>query len=117
MDENVRCRERIPDLRPNNTQYNDIYKILTFQQVLDLAKEQSEITGREIGVYVETKHPAYFKSIGMGFDDILLDILNNNGYDRSDSPVMIQSFGIDNLKEIRKKTKLTLVHLVFIRDR
>jgi glycerophosphoryl diester phosphodiesterase len=59
----LRARERIPGTRQRNTLYNDRYTIPTLQQVIDLARRLSRELDREIGIYPETKHPTYFRSI------------------------------------------------------
>src|SRR5918998_4861386 len=53
----LRAKERIPQIRPRNTLYNGRYQVPTLQEVIDLAKELSRQTRREIGIYPETKHP------------------------------------------------------------
>ena len=71
----LRARERIPQLRPANTRYNDQFEVPTLQEVIDLAKAQSAKTGRTIGIYPETKHPSYFQSIGLPLEAPLLEVL------------------------------------------
>ena len=41
------------------------FEILTFQEVIDVAKRKSAETGRTIGIIPETKHPSYFKAQGL----------------------------------------------------
>ena len=53
----VRALERLPELRPGNTAYNNLYAIPTLDEVLDLAAQ------RKVGVYVETKHPSHFQRL------------------------------------------------------
>ena len=55
----LRAKERIPQLRPQNTAYDGQFEVPTFEEVLDLRKRLSKELGREIGVYPETKHPTY----------------------------------------------------------
>jgi hypothetical protein len=54
------ARERIPEIRPGNTAYNDQYRIPTLEEVIDLVKQVEVDTGRQIGIIPETKHPTYF---------------------------------------------------------
>src|SRR5207244_2818058 len=61
----LRARERIPDLRPANTSYNGRFEIATLEEILELRAQLSEELGRPIGVYPETKHPSYFRSLGL----------------------------------------------------
>src|SRR5262245_8588982 len=59
---------------------------------------------RTIGIYPETKHPTYHKSIGLPLEDRLVEVLHAAGWNRSDAPVFIQSFEQSNLKELRSLT-------------
>jgi glycerophosphoryl diester phosphodiesterase len=100
------CRERIPKTRPNNTVYNDKYKIPTFEQVIELAIEFN------VGIYPETKHPSYFESLGLFYEEPLLSALAKHGLDSKDSKVFIQSFEVSNLKRLSKLTTVKLVQLL-----
>ena len=68
----LRAKERIPELRPRNTLYNGRYEIPTFQEVLDLAER---LRGLPVGVYPETKHPTYFRAIGLPLERPLVRAL------------------------------------------
>lgn len=108
----LRARERIPAIRPGNVQYNDQFQIPTLQEVIDLAKAQTKATGRTIGIEPETKHPSYFKSIGLPLEAPLLATLEKNGWNSKSAPVFVQSFEVSNLKEIRQQSTVRLAQLV-----
>jgi glycerophosphoryl diester phosphodiesterase len=108
----LRARERIPANRPGNTYYNGRFEIPTFQEVIELAQSQSSMLGRVVGIYPETKHPTYFKSIGLPMEQRLVEQLERNGYKGKNSPVFIQSFEVANLKELRSLTRIRLVQLI-----
>jgi glycerophosphoryl diester phosphodiesterase len=102
----LRARERLPDLRAANAQYDGRFEIPTFEEVLQLLEAHPAGSGKRIGVYPETKHPGYFKGLGLGHDKPLLKLLKQ--YD----PVFIQSFEVGNLKILNNKTDVRLVQLV-----
>jgi glycerophosphoryl diester phosphodiesterase len=102
----LRAKERLPDIRPANTAFDGLYQIPTFQQVIDLAKR------RQVGIYPETKHPTYFRSIGLPLEGPLLATLRANGYRGPNAPVFIQSFEVGNLKALSRRTRLPLVQLL-----
>jgi glycerophosphoryl diester phosphodiesterase len=102
----LRAKERLPDIRPANTAFDGLYQIPTFQQVINLAKR------RRVGIYPETKHPTYFRSIGLPLEEPLLGTLRANGYRGPNAPVFIQSFEVGNLKALSRKTRLPLVQLL-----
>ncbi len=89
--------------------YDGQYEIPTFEEILALAARRASEAGRPVGVYPETKHPGYFESIGMDFEQPLLAALE--AFEAG--PVFIQSFEPEILKRLKGKTDATLVQLVF----
>jgi glycerophosphoryl diester phosphodiesterase len=108
----LRARERIPANRPANVAYNDQFEIPTLQEVVDLVKKESAAKKRTIGIYPETKHPSYFKGIGLPLEKRLVDLLVASGYKGKAAAVYIQSFEVANLKELRGMTSMRLVQLI-----
>ena len=108
----LRAVERIPAIRPANVTFNGQFQVPTLQEVIDLAKSKSIEKGRTIGVYPETKHPTYFKSIGLPLERRLIDVLVANGWNSKDAPVFIQSFEVGNLKEMRALTTARITQLL-----
>ena len=92
--------------------FNKQFQIPTFREILDLAKTESARTGRTIGVYPETKHPTYHVEAGLPIEPRLLKMLAEYGYTSKSAPVIIQSFEVANLKELRKQTGVRLVQLI-----
>ena len=107
----LRARERLPQLRPGNTRYDGQAQLLTFDEVVAIARAGSQRTGRTIGVYPEMKHPSYFASIGLPVEDRLVALLKKNDLDSATAPVFVQCFEVTPLKTIRAKTKARLVLL------
>ena len=91
---------------------NGKFQIPTLREVLDVAKTEGAKVGRVVGVYPETKHPTYHVDAGLKLEDRLLAVLNDYGYTKKDSPVIIQSFEVSNLQYLRPKTAVRLVQLV-----
>ncbi|TYZ63812.1 hypothetical protein PybrP1_007344 [[Pythium] brassicae (nom. inval.)] len=92
--------------------YNGKYQIPTFDEVVALAKSKAKEVGRTIGIYPETKHPTYHRSLGLPLEEKLLATLEKAGWNNRDAPVFVQSFEMSNLKEIRKVSTVKLVQLV-----
>ncbi|CAN5832696.1 glycerophosphodiester phosphodiesterase [soil metagenome] len=105
--ETLRAKERLPDLRPDNTAFDGLYKIPTFQEVIDLAQ------ANDVGLYPETKHPTYFDSLNLSLEEPLVETLHANGYRGRRAPVFIQSFEVSNLRELNRMTRLPLVQLLY----
>ena len=108
----LRAKERLPQLRNANMVYDGQFEIPTFDEILALAKAQSAVTGKTIGIYPETKHPSYFTAIGLPHEAPLLAALTKYGHVEKSAPVFIQSFEVENLKALRSKTKLRLIQLM-----
>ena len=108
----LRAKERLPDVRPDNTAYDGRFRVPTFDRVLRLVQRQSRLAGRRIGVYPETKHPTYFDSIGLSLEEPLVRSLRRNGLDRAGAKVIIQSFETANLRQLNRRTPVFLAQLV-----
>ena len=85
----LRARERIPDVRPENTAYDGEFEIPEFGEVLELAERLG------VGIYPETKHPAYHRSLGLELEPRLVAAL-----DGIELPVFVQSFDAGSLREL-----------------
>ena len=105
----LRAKQPRADRSP---QYDGQFQIPTFEEILKLRAELSKKYGREIGVYPETKHPAWHHDLGLGFEDKLVNILKKHGLNRTNAPVYIQSFELTNLKALKKMTKVPLIYLL-----
>ena len=108
----LHARERLPDVRPANKRFNDLYQIPTFEEILQLVRAKEAEAHHRIGLYPETKHPTYFATIGLPHQAALLSLLTRYGYGTPDDPVFIQSFEVGNLKALRAATRLRLIQLV-----
>ncbi len=106
----------VQDFAERPQQFNGKFEIPTLEEIIRLAKRKAEEKGRTIGIYPETKHPTYHKSIGLPLEKRLLATLADAGWNQRDAPVFIQSFEQSNLKQLRKMTKVRLVQLVDAND-
>ena len=107
----LRAVERLPAVRQHNTMYNGLYQVPTLQEYLDTAKRLSGELHRQVGVYIETKHPTFFRAQGIDVDKMLVDELNKNNLNTPDAKVFIESFET-NLKQLRDQLKVPLVQLI-----
>lgn len=105
----LRAKER---LAFRSHAYDGQFPVPTFDEVIAFAQQLGGELGRPIGIYPETKHPTYFRSIGLPLEDRLLASLGKHGWNAREAPVFIQSFEPGNLRELRAKTKVRLAQLV-----
>jgi glycerophosphoryl diester phosphodiesterase len=108
----LRAKERLPLVRQGNTLYDGRYEVPTFQEVIDLVKRLSKELHRDIGIYPETKHPTYFRGLGLPLEEPLVQTLNANGLNRRGAKVFVQSFEVNNLKALNKVLRVPLVQLL-----
>ena len=57
----LRARERLPEIRPQNTAYDGLYQVPTLAEIITLVRAKEAETGRTIGLYPEIKHPDLFR--------------------------------------------------------
>ncbi|WP_329249479.1 glycerophosphodiester phosphodiesterase [Actinoallomurus sp. NBC_01490] len=104
--ETLRLKERLPDLRAGSSAFDGVDKIASLDEVLQIAKDH------HVGVYPETKHPTYFRGIGLPLEDELLKELAKYGFKGRNDKVFIQSFETSNLRALSKKTSIRLIQLI-----
>lgn len=103
----LRAKERLA-FRPHGN--DGRFQVPTFEEVIALAQQLTKELGRPIGIYPETKHPAYFRHIGLPLEEPLLNVISAQGWNTREAPVFIQSFE-DNLRALRLKTRVRLIQL------
>ncbi|MDQ1538425.1 MAG: glycerophosphoryl diester phosphodiesterase [Actinomycetota bacterium] len=99
----LRAKERLPQVRQENTMYDGRFEIPTFSEVLALREKLSKELHRVIGVYPETKHPTYFRSAGLDLETPMVHQIRGAGLDSAKAPIFIQSFELTNLVALRQK--------------
>jgi len=108
----LRARERLPELRPGNTAFDGQLGIPTLDEIAEVARREGERRGYPVGLYPETKHPTYFRSIGLPLEEPVVATLHAAGYRAEDASVFIQSFEADSLRRLAGMTSLRLVQLL-----
>ncbi|MFI1396708.1 glycerophosphodiester phosphodiesterase [Streptomyces sp. NPDC020681] len=98
----LRTKERIPAIRQENTLYDGRWAIPSFEEVLRWADKEGRRRGRPVWLHVETKHPTYFRGLGLGLEEPLAKLLRRYGRDRRNSPVFLQSFEPSSIQRLAK---------------
>jgi len=109
----LRARERLPRLRPANTAFDD-QRILTFQDVIDIARDASILSGRNVGVAPELKHPSHFAALDLDMEAAFLKVLRANGLTGADAPVIVQCFEVGPLQRLRAIVDTPLLQLMSV---
>ncbi|QNE78399.1 glycerophosphodiester phosphodiesterase [Streptomyces finlayi] len=98
----LRAKERIPGTRQENTLYDGRWSVPTFEEVLRWAEQEGRRRGAPVWLYVETKHPTYFRSLGLGLEEPLARLLRRHGRHRANSPLILQSFEPSSMQRLAK---------------
>ena len=96
----LRAVERIPENRPHNTLYNGRWEVPTFVEVLQWAEREGRRRGRPVWLHVETKHPTYFRELGLGLEERLAQLLRRHRLDTRHAPVFLQSFEPTSMRRL-----------------
>lgn len=105
----LRAKERL-DFRDHS--FDGKFEVPTLTEILKLVKAESKKYKKNIGLYPETKHPSYFKSIGLPLEESLIKELKKYGFNTKNSPVFIQSFELGSLRKLKKLSPLPLIFLI-----
>ncbi len=108
----IKTLRAIQPLADRPQQYNGRFAIPTFQEVIDLAKRRSRSTGRTIGVFPETKHPTFHKSLGLALEPKVVAVLKRSGWNTRSAPVILQSFEPGSLKTLKSLSPVKRVQLI-----
>ena len=109
----LRAKERLPSIRPDNTRYDGLYQVPTFEEVIALVRAKEAELGKRIGLYPELKHPNFLlQDEGIDSVDLLVQALNKAGYTKAGDPIFIQCFEVGPLQRLEQLTDVRLVQLI-----
>ncbi|NBM20036.1 glycerophosphodiester phosphodiesterase [Streptomyces sp. GC420] len=112
----LRAKERIPAARQENTLYDGRWTVPSFEEVLRWADREGRRRGRPVWLHAETKHPSYFRGIGLGLEEPLARLLRKYGRHRKDSPVFLQSFEPTSMERMSRLVQSPRVVLLWTPD-
>lgn len=98
----LRAKERIPAIRQRNTLYDGRWAVPTFEEVLRWADREGKRRGRRVWLHVETKHPSYFRGLGLGLEEPLAKLLRRYGRDGRGAAVFLQSFEPSSIQRLSR---------------
>ncbi|MGK5630666.1 glycerophosphodiester phosphodiesterase [Streptomyces sp. URMC 123] len=98
----LRAKERIPDVRQRNTVYDGLWDVPTLEEVLKWADQRGRERGRRVWLHIETKHPTYFRKLGLGLEERLAKLLRAYGRHGRQSATFLQSFEPSSLQRLNR---------------
>ena len=115
----LRVHERVtPDGQPEFPgrfpHTDDIFRIPTLAEEITLIQDLNRSNGRDVGVYIEPKSPAWHTAEGRDLVKKVVSTLADFGYRNRSDQAYLQSFDMDYLEYARNtlKTDLKLVQLI-----
>lgn len=97
----LRCRERIPAVRPASAAHDDEETVLSLPDLLRIVDQESARHGRPLGMVAEIKHSTHFAALGLPLDELLARDLREHGWAADASRLTIESFERDVLLRVR----------------
>lgn len=90
------------------------FHIATLAEQVELISELNRLSGKNAGLYIEVKSPAFHKLNGLDISKIIINYLRGLGLDSRDAKLYVQCFDFDELIRIRTelKAKGKLIQLI-----
>ncbi|MFG6446606.1 glycerophosphodiester phosphodiesterase family protein [Microbacterium sp. P07] len=96
----LRCRERLPELRPQSAAFDDSEPMLRLSDLIDLVQLRSRERGSPIGLVVEIKHATFFADAGWQVETLAYDELHTRA---AGLPLVVESFESTVLDRLRER--------------
>lgn len=96
----LRCRERLPQLRPQNTAFDGQEQIPTFAEALALAR------GANAGIYPELKHPSFMSACGFHPVEAFVAAVREGGGQAAADKMFVQCFEVGPLAQVASLSSL-----------
>lgn len=114
----LRCRERIPEVRPDSAAHDDQETVLSLPDLLRIVDQESARRGRPLGMVAEIKHATHFRALGLPLDELLDRDVRAYGWAVDASRLTVESFERDVLLRVRAHgVAARLVYLIEGRGR
>jgi glycerophosphoryl diester phosphodiesterase len=90
------------------------FSIPTLDEEIELIQGLNRSTGKNVGIYVEIKSPAWHKAQGYDITQQVMTTLQNYGYPAKDKLAYIQCFDPETLIHLKKglKSEIPLIQLI-----
>lgn len=96
----LRCKERLPQLRPQNTAFDGQEAIPTFTEALALARQGN------VGIYPELKHPSFLRAQGLDPVAAFVEVVRGAGGQPVADIMFVQCFEVAPLLQLSTMSSL-----------
>jgi len=108
----LRAKERMPSIRAASARFDGLYHVPTLEEIVKLLRAKGAGRGREIGLYLELKHPGFLlQQSGIDMVDLLLRDTRALGLSPQDK-LIVESFEVGALQRLAARSDLRLAQLV-----
>ncbi|MBP1327350.1 glycerophosphoryl diester phosphodiesterase [Leucobacter exalbidus] len=108
----LRCRERLPKVRPDNCRFDGDEPMLRLRDVLAIVDDEARTRGRTLQTVVEIKHAAFYAGLGVDIGALLLAELGETGWADTPERLVIEAFELGVLDRLREAgVAATLIYL------
>jgi glycerophosphoryl diester phosphodiesterase len=90
------------------------FSVPTLREEINLIQGMNKSTGRDVGIYVEIKRPAWHRAEGLDITPLVLQLLDDFGYRAKSDACFVQCFDAVEIRRMRHELgcKLKLVQLI-----
>ncbi|MBX9745998.1 MAG: glycerophosphodiester phosphodiesterase [Hyphomonadaceae bacterium] len=96
----LRCKERLPQLRPDNIAYDGQDYIPTFMDALNLAQQAG------VGIYPELKHPTFLREQGLDAPAALVNAVQQMGGQAAADIIFVQCFETGAIETLARMSSI-----------
>lgn len=109
----LRCRERIPAIRPANTRFDGTEPIPRLADLFDVLRTHDDMVGTQTTLVAEVKSPTYFAHQGIDMASLLATETDDARARGWTGPLVIESFEATVLDALRDRARdASLVYLI-----
>ena len=94
-------RERLRRIRRESTQFDGVEPMLRLRDVLGIIDETVTLTGRELQLVLEVKHPTYFETLGFDLVALLHNEFAAAGWSDQQHRIITECFELGLLRKTR----------------
>ena len=98
----LRAKERLAGLRRESQQYDGLFEVPTFEEVLRLRERLTREAGRTIGIIPEIKNSTYLHALGFDPEAEMTRWARAYHLNTETAPLWVQSFELTALKNLRE---------------
>ncbi|ELR97763.1 glycerophosphodiester phosphodiesterase family protein, partial [Gloeocapsa sp. PCC 73106] len=98
----LKARQNTLTFPERSREFDDLFEIPTLEEIIDLVQRVEAETGKEVGIYPETKQPTFFQQQGLPLEEPLVETFLSKGFTNPER-IFFQSFEVANLIRLKQE--------------